>query len=82
MLRSLSHPVSKTRRGADPQIRNNPLRNLRAVTWTVFGTFLETLHADGNRLNLNWNDDGQLNCNNWNDDNPNDNLGCLALMMG
>ncbi|MBI4121881.1 MAG: hypothetical protein HY461_00965 [Parcubacteria group bacterium] len=33
-----------------------------------------TLHVDGNRLNLNWNE-GELHCDNWNDNEQNDNLG-------
>ena len=38
--------------------------------------------ADGDRLNLNWNE-GKLNCDNWNrDDKAYDNIGVLALMMG
>lgn len=39
-------------------------------------------NADGNRLDLNWNEAG-LNCDNWNDDDKaNDNIGAFVLMMG
>ena len=38
-------------------------------------------NADGNRLNLNWNE-GQLNCDNWNwDEDGNPNIAVAALMV-
>lgn len=43
--------------------------------------YIMTCLPNGNRLNLNFSEDG-LNCDNWNwDDNRNSNLGCFALMM-
>ena len=44
-------------------------------------TRTDTRFADGNRLNLNWNE-GRLNCDTYNwDENRNGNIGGVALMV-
>ena len=67
--------LSRSRR----EMRYSPESIRRAVFWKVSGIFCD---ANGNRLNLNWNE-RELNCDNWNDDdNANNNVGVFALMMG